>query len=212
MDLITKIRKNTGILHEASEKSGIIKRIVEGTASVESYAEYLYNLNEMYKAIEGGLEKNKDNEKMKAFLTPELYKSHLIEKDLAHFLKDSTEKPEVLASTVACVERIKEVSDEKPELLVAYAYTRFMADLFGVRTFIPILGEKYSITEEGLNYYNCEGVGEIMPYVMGYAMKINNMNLSQELEEKLIVEISNAYIYNLAISQELESKFYHKKK
>ena len=31
---------------------------------------------------------------------------------------------------------------------------------------------------------------------------------SPELEEKLIVEVSNAYIYNLAISQELEAKLY----
>lgn len=208
MDLITKIRKNTETLHHASENSGIIKRIVDGTASVKSYAEYIYNLKAMYKAIEEAIENNKDNENVKAFSTPELYKSHLIEKDLEYFLKDSTEKYELLASTVACVERIKEISTKNPELLVAHAYTRFMADLFGGRTFVPLLGQKYGITEEGLNYYNCEGVGEIMPYVMGYGMKINNMNLSEELQEKLIVEVSNSYIYNMAVSQELESKLY----
>ncbi len=47
-----------------------------------------------------------------------------------------------------------------------------------------------------------------MLYVMGYTMKINNMNLSEELEEELIVEVSNSYIYNMAISQELESILY----
>lgn len=44
MDLITKIRKirkNTGTLHSAAEHSGFIKRIVDGNASKESYAEYL---------------------------------------------------------------------------------------------------------------------------------------------------------------------------
>ncbi len=43
---------------------------------------------------------------------------------------------------------------------------------------------------------------------MNYAAKINDMRLSSELEEKLVVEVSNAYIYNLAISQELEAKLY----
>ena len=52
MDLITKIRKNTGALHSAAEHTGIIKRIVDGNASVDSYAEYLFNLSAMYKAIE----------------------------------------------------------------------------------------------------------------------------------------------------------------
>lgn len=45
---------------------------------------------------------------------------------------------------------------------------------------------------------------------MDYASKINNMNLSKELEAKLLSEITNAYIYNLSISCELESKLYSK--
>ncbi len=43
---------------------------------------------------------------------------------------------------------------------------------------------------------------------MNYASKINNMNLSKVLEDKFIDEVSNAYIYNLAISCELEAKLY----
>lgn len=208
MDLINKIRKNTGDLHSAAEKSGILKRIVDGNASVESYVEYLYNLKEMYRAIEETIENNKDNETIKAFSTPELYRSHLIEKDLEYFLKDSTDKYELLASTVAFVERMKEISATNPELVVAHAYTRFIADLFGGRTFVSLLSVNYKVSEEGLNYYNCDAIKNIRAYVMEYASKINNMNLSKELEEKLITEVSNSYIYNMAISQELEAKLF----
>lgn len=208
MDLINKIRKNTGNLHSAAEKSGILKRIVDGNASVESYVEYLYNLKEMYRAIEETIENNKDNETIKVFSTPELYRSHLIEKDLEYFSKDSTEKYELLASTVAFVERMKEISATNPELVVAHAYTRFIADLFGGRTFVSLLSVNYKVSEEGLNYYNCDAIKNIRAYVMEYASKINNMNLSKELEEKLITEVSNSYIYNMAISQELEAKLF----
>jgi len=93
-------------------------------------------------------------------------------------------------------------------LIVAYAYTRFIADLFGGRTFVSLLGVNYKVPAEGLNYYNCDGIKNIRAYVMNYAAKINEMKLSSELEEKLVVEVSNAYIYNLAISQELEAKLY----
>ena len=44
---------------------------------------------------------------------------------------------------------------------------------------------------------------------MNYANKINNLNLYKEMEVKFINEISNAYIYNLAISNELEAKLYN---
>ena len=208
MDLITKIRKNTGALHSAAEKSGILKRIVDGNASVDSYVEYLFNLSEMYKAIEEAIENNKDNEIVKEFSTPELYRHKLIEKDLEYFIKDNSQKYELLASTVAFVERMQEISNTNPELVIAHAYTRFIADLFGGRTFVSLLGVNYKVPAEGLNYYNCDAIQNIRAYVMGYATKINNINLSEELEEKLIVEVSNSYIYNMAISQELEAKLY----
>ena len=208
MDLITRIRKNTGALHSAAEHSGILKRIVDGKASVDSYAEYLFNLSAMYKVIEETIENNKDNEIIKEFVTPELYRYELIEKDLEYFLKEDSNKYELLASTVAFVEKVKEIGNTTPELIVAYAYTRFIADLFGGRTFVSLLNVNYKVPSEGLNYYNCDGIKNIRAYVMDYAMKINNINLPSDLEDKLIVEVSNAYIYNLAISQELEAKLY----
>ena len=208
MDLITKIRKNTGALHSAAEKSGILKRIVDGNASVDSYAEYLFNLSAMYKVIEETIENNKDNEVVKEFVTPELYRYKLIEQDLQYFLGENTDKYELLSSTIAFVEKIKEIGNTNPELIVAYAYTRFIADLFGGRTFVSLLGVNYKVPAEGLNYYNCDGIKNIRAYVMNYATKINDMKLTSELEEKLIVEVSNAYIYNMAISQELEAKLY----
>ena len=208
MDLITKIRKNTGALHSAAEHSGILKRIVDGNASIDDYIEYLFNLSAMYKVIEETIENNKDNEVVKQFATPELYRYKLIEKDLEYFLGEKSNKYELLASTVAFVQKIKEIGSTNPELIVAYAYTRFIADLFGGRTFVSLLGVNYKVSVEGLNYYNCDGIKNIRAYVMNYATKINSINLSSELEEKLIVEVSNAYIYNLAISQELEAKLY----
>ena len=208
MDLITKIRKNTGALHSAAEHSGILKRIVDGNASVDGYVEYLFNLSAMYKVIEETIENNKDNEVVKEFATPELYRYKLIEKDLKYFLGENSDKYELLASTIAFVEKIKEIGNTNPELIVAYAYTRFIADLFGGRTFVALLSVNYKVPAEGLNYYNCDGIKNIRAYVMNYAVKINDIKLSSELEEKLVTEVSNAYIYNLAISQELEAKLY----
>lgn len=208
MDLITRIRKNTATLHSAAERTGFIKRIVDGHASKDSYAEYLFNLSAMYKAIEDTIENNKSNEVVKEFATKELYKHELIEKDLEFLLGDKLDSMELLPSTVAFIERIKEIDSSNPELIVAYAYTRFIADLFGGRTFIALLSVNYKVEPEGLNYYKCDDIKDIRAYVMNYASKINNMNLSKVLEDKFIDEVSNAYIYNLAISCELEAKLY----
>lgn len=208
MDLLTKIRRNTATLHSAAEHSGFIKRIVDGNACKDSYAEYLFNLKAMYKAIEDTIENNKDNETVKEFATTELYKSELINKDLQFLLGDKVDTMELLPSTKAFTERINEINSSNPELIVAYAYTRFIADLFGGRTFVALLSVNYKVTSEGLNYYNCDGVKDIRAYVMNYGAKMNSMNLGDDLEEMFINEVSNAYIYNLAISCELEAKLY----
>ena len=204
MDLMTNIRKSSATLHSAAEHSGFIKRIVDGNASRESYAEYLFNLSAMYKSIEDAIENNSTNEIIKDFVTPELYRYDLIQKDLKFLLGDKLVEMELLPSTLAFIDKINDLEKTNPELIIAYAYTRFIADLFGGRTFIH-----YKVDPECLNYYSCDKIKDIRSYVMNYANKINNLNLSKEMEVKFINEISNAYIYNLAISNELEAKLYN---
>ncbi|MBX7370289.1 biliverdin-producing heme oxygenase [Clostridium chauvoei] len=206
MKFMMDIREKTSLLHSASENTGYIKKLVDGTASVEGYAEYIFNLEKMYKAIEDALDKNSSNDVIKPFVTKELYRSELIRKDLQFLLGDKLEAMKPLASTEASVARIEELSKTKPELVVAYAYTRFLADLFGGRTFLSLLSTKYKISNEGLNYYQFPDISDLRGYVMKYHNLLGEIKLSDDLKVDFINEVNNAYIYNLAISNELEAK------
>lgn len=206
MEFMMSIKEKTSLLHSAAEHSGYIKRIVDGNASVEGYAEYLFNLYSMYRAIEDTLENNINNPVVKDFVTKELYRSELILKDLEFLLGNKLPGMELLASTKACISRILEISEGKPELIIAYAYTRFLADLFGGRTFPALLSKNYNIGLEGLNYYKYDNLEDIKGYVMSYHNKLASLDFSDEMRTEFVNEVSNAYIYNLAISNELEAK------
>lgn len=206
MKFMMDIREKTSLLHSAAENTGYIKKLVDGTASVEGYAEYIYNLEKMYKAIEDALDKNENNTIVKPFVTRELYRSELIRKDLEFLLGDKLNSMKLLASTEACIAKIEELSQTKPELVVAYAYTRFLADLFGGRTFLSLLSTIYKISNEGLNYYQFPEINDLRGYVMKYHNMLAEINLSDEMKVDFINEVNNAYIYNLAISNELEAK------
>lgn len=208
MDFMIDIKNNTNALHLASEKSGFIKRLIEGKASKESYIEYIFNLQAMYKAIEDSLDKHLDHEGIKNFATKELYRSELIKKDLEILAGDKLSEMKLLPSTEACVARIHEVNKEYPELISTYAYVRFIADLFGGRMFPEILTKSYGIPEEALNYYMQPNIGNIGNYVMEYHKKFEKLNLSEHMQSLFAIEISNVYIYNIAISNELEAKLY----
>ncbi|WP_282183607.1 biliverdin-producing heme oxygenase [Turicibacter sanguinis] len=88
MKFMMDIREKTSLLHSAAEHTGYIKKLVDGEASVEGYAEYLYNLEKMYQAIEKALDENEQNEVVKPFVTKELYRSELMRQDLAFLLGD----------------------------------------------------------------------------------------------------------------------------
>ena len=206
MKFMMDIREKTSLLHSAAENTGYIKKLVDGIASVEGYAEYIYNLEKMYKAIEDALDKNENNAVINPFVTKELYRSKLIRKDLEFLLGDKLNSMKLLASTEACVAKIEELSETKPELVVAYAYTRFLADLFGGRPFLSLLSTSYKISNEGLNYYQFPEINDLRGYVMKYHNMLAEINLSDEMKIDFINEVNNAYIYNLAISNELDAK------
>lgn len=206
MKFMMDIREKTSLLHSAAENTGYIKKLVDGTASVDGYSEYIFNLERMYRAIENALDKNENNNVVKPFVTKELYRSELMRKDLEFLLGDKLSSMNLLASTEACVARIENLSENNPELVVAYAYTRFLADLFGGRTFLSLLSTNYKVSNEGLNYYQFPNINDLRGYVMKYHNMLAEINLSEEKKIDFINEVNNAYIYNLAISNELDAK------
>lgn len=211
---MNEIRKNNQVLHDSAEKTGFLKRLMDGKASKESYAEYLFNIYEIYKTIEFNLEKYRENPVVNDFAIKKVYRTEEIYKDLKFLLGEKLSEMRLLASTKAYIERINEVSEKQPELLVAHAYSRYLADLFGGRSIYKMLREAYEIDPKGLNYYVYDEVFEdaddMRAFVMEYHGMLNEVEFDRKLEEKFINEVSNSYVYNIAISNELEIKLYNK--
>lgn len=204
MSFIMNIKEKSQLLHSTSEHTGYIKKLVDGKASVEGYIEYIFNLKKIYSSLENSLNNNKSNSTIAPFVTPELYRSELIKKDLEFLNNNALFTP--LSSTEAYISRLNEISKNKPELIIAHTYTRFLADLFGGRTFFSILSSEYKISPEGLNYYKFDKIEDFKTYVGEYHGKLNSLTLSEEMQKDFLNEVYNAYIYNLAISNELDCK------
>ncbi|MGL4760342.1 MAG: heme oxygenase (biliverdin-producing) [Sarcina sp.] len=200
------MRTSNKNLHTAAEKTGFNARLVEGRATRESYAEYLFNLKVAYEAIERNLDKYSNVESLKPFVTKDLYRATQIEKDLEVLAKGKTF--EVLPSAKAYAARIDELGEKEPMLLVAHAYTRFLADLFGGRTIFQIVKDSYKIEDEALNYFMFPEVEDSKMRAMAYIGNLSKMELSEEVQTLFLNEIANAYLYNIGISTELDAKLF----
>lgn len=204
MNFLKVIQSSTKKLHDMAENTGFIKRLIDGDATVETYGEYIYNLYFIYKSIEENLEKHKDNEVLKEFITPEVFRANALLDDSKSLLGYKIDSIEICYSTKVFVDRLDEISQTNPKLLVAHAYTRYLADLFGGRTIFKIIKENYSIENEGLNYYMFDHIKDLKAFVMEYHQKLDLINLSDEEKAKFLNEISLSYIFNISISNELD--------
>lgn len=204
MNFLKAIQNNTKRLHSMAENTGFIKRLISGNATTQTYGEYIYNLYFVYKAIEENLEKHTDNEVLKEFITPEVFRAESLLKDSKFLLGDDLESIEMCDSTKVFVNRLNEISKTDPNLLVAHAYTRYLADLFGGRTIFNIVKEKYNIEDDGLNYYMFDEISDLKTFVMYYHQKLNLIDLTDDEKEKFLNEVSLSYVFNISISNELD--------
>ena len=204
--LMLNIRENTKDLHAMAESTGFIKRLFAEKASKDSYAEYLFNLCFIYKTIEEEMDKNKDNEVIKPFIYEELKRGKAIEKDLELLLGEKMKEIIPLKSTEVFVNRLREVSKMQPELLVAHAYTRYLADLFGGRQMFSLMEDYYKVDREALNYHVFEGIKDIKSFVGVYHNKLNEISLPEELQDKFLNEVNLTYLFNVNVSEEMEFK------
>ena len=205
-NLMLEIRDKTNTLHKATENSGFTQRLLNKNANVESYVEYIYNLSFVYEAIENNLNKYRSIPEVKPFVTPEIYRSESIRSDVKALSENMDLK--VLPSTLAYVDRINTISEKNPKLIIAHAYTRFLADLFGGRIFYSILKDHYKLSDDSLNYYVYTDLSDMKAYVMNYHNMLNSLELKEDEKDTFVLEICNSYIYNMGISNELDSKLF----
>ncbi|WP_261292019.1 biliverdin-producing heme oxygenase [Paraclostridium sordellii] len=204
MNFLKVIQQSTKKLHDMAENTGFIKRLVDGNATVESYGEYIYNLYFVYKAIEENLEKHKNDIVLKEFITPEVFRAESLLKDSKFLLGYELDSVEICDSTRVFVDRLEEISQTNPKLLVAHAYTRYLADLFGGRTIFKIIKDNYDIHNDGLNYYMFDEIPDLKAFVMDYHKKLDLIDLNDDEKVKFLNEISLSYVFNISISNELE--------
>lgn len=132
INLATQLREGTSKSHSMAENVSFVKSFLGGVIDKESYRKLVSNLYFVYSAMEEEMEKNKENVYIKPIYFTELNRRKNLELDLEHYYGPNWKSLiRISEATTSYVERIKSISSERPELLVAHAYTRYLGDLSG---------------------------------------------------------------------------------
>ena len=204
--LATQLREGTSKSHTMAENVNFIKSFLGGVIDKGSYTEMLSKLYFVYVAIENAMEKNKEHEYIKPIYFPELNRTESLKEDLIfHYGEDWLENVTLSKATLDYVNRINTVSKEKPELLVAHAYTRYLGDLSGGQILKKIAQRSMGLEgNKGLAFYEFNEVSDEAQFKLNYKAALDSLPIKENEASQIIAEANTAFTLNMNIFSELE--------
>jgi heme oxygenase len=204
--LATQLREGTSKSHTMAENVNFIKSFLGGVIDKGSYTEMLSKLYFVYEAIENAMEKNKEHEYIKPIYFPELNRTESLKEDLIfHYGEDWLENVTLSKATLGYVNRINTVSKEKPELLVAHAYTRYLGDLSGGQILKKIAQRSMGLEgNKGLAFYEFNEVSDEAQFKLNYKAALDSLPIKENEASQIIAEANTAFTLNMNIFSELE--------
>ncbi len=208
-NLAIKLRNGIQQSHGDAEHSGFMKKFLAGQIEQDLFAKLLSNFYWIYSQLEAELEMHKDNPLVGGVYFPELNRKANLEKDLAFYYGDNWRSKITPGPAVqAFVARLREVSASEPALLIAHAYTRYMGDLSGGQGLKKIVRSVFNLAgEQGSCFYEFEQISDANAFKVIYRQALNELPVSEEMEDKIVAEAILSFKLNIKMMRELEESF-----
>ena len=130
--LAAELKTGTKRSHTAAENTKFVGSFLRGVVSEENYRTLIKDFYFVYSAIEEEMERLQDDEFLSPIYFKELNRLNFLKMDLRYYYGPNWMME--IKPSEACiqyVERIHEVADKDPYLLVGHHYTRYLGDLSG---------------------------------------------------------------------------------
>ena len=204
-NLATKLREGTKISHSMAENVGFVKCFLKGVVEKESYRKLVANLYFVYSQIEEEMEKHKDHTILSKIYFKELNRKKSLEQDLSYYFGPNwREQVAPSPAAQAYVQRIREVSENEPELLIAQSYTRYLGDLSGGQILKNIAVRAMNLTDGGTAFYEFQDIPDEKAFKANYRQVLNNLPIDEATADRIVDEANAAFGMNMKMFMELE--------
>lgn len=189
-----------------AENVGFVKCFLKGVVEKDSYRSLVKNLYFVYTAIEEEMAKHQNHAILSKIYFPELNRKQSLEEDLSYYYGPNwREEATPSAAGQAYVQRIREVSESEPELLVAHSYTRYLGDLSGGQVLKKIAQTAMNLSDgEGTAFYEFEEIADAKEFKNKYRQEMNDLPIDQATADRIVAEANAAFGMNMNMFNELE--------
>lgn len=205
-NLAAKLREGTKKAHTMAENMGFVRCFLRGVVEKNSYRKLVANFYFAYTAMEEELERHRDHPVVSRIYYPELHRKATLEHDLAFYYgSDWRNQIAVTPAGQAYVDRIREVSNNQPELLLGHSYTRYMGDLSGGQILKGIAQRAMNLTDgEGTAFYEFDEIPDEKAFKDAYRESMDSAPVDEAMAEQIVEEANDAFRLNMLMFQELE--------
>jgi len=206
VNLATMLREGTQKSHTMAENMGFIKCFLKGVVEKNSYRKLAANLYFVYGAMEAEMERLKEHPVLSKVYFPELNREASLESDL-NFYYGANWRSEIELSPAGqvYVNRIREVGQTQPELLIAHLYTRYIGDLSGGQILKNIAQRAMNLADgEGTAFYEFPEIPDEKAFKQNYRAALDSLPIDQAMAEAIVQEANDAFGLNMKLFGELE--------
>lgn len=208
-NLASCLREGTQQSHTLAENTAFMKCFLKGIVEREPFRQLWANLYFVYSALEEEMRRHVHHSVVGPMYFPLLERVSQLEKDLAFYYGDNWRR-EISPSPegIHYVERIREVSNQNPSLLIAHAYVRYMGDLSGGQGLKAIIRSALELPEGvGTAFYEFIDIPTVearRAFKEKYRNALNSLPIENSLARQIVDEANLAFRLNRNVMHELE--------
>ncbi|MBI4784547.1 MAG: heme oxygenase (biliverdin-producing) [Oscillatoriophycideae cyanobacterium NC_groundwater_1537_Pr4_S-0.65um_50_18] len=208
--LSTCLREGTQKSHTAAENTAFMKCFLKGIVEREPFRKLLANLYLVYSALESELEQHYNHPAIAPIVFSEINRAANLERDLAFYYGDNwREQIAALPAGKVYVDRIHEVANTDPILLIAHAYTRYMGDLSGGQALKNIIRAALKLPpNQGTALHEFEHLPTVeakRAFKEKYRDALNALPLDEAEIQRIVAEANYAFHLNRDVMHDLEA-------
>ncbi|MGQ4647391.1 biliverdin-producing heme oxygenase [Lyngbya aestuarii] len=208
-DLANRLREGTQKSHTAAENTAYMKCFLKGIVEREPFRKLLANLYFVYNALEEALRRHQDHPVVGLMYFPEINRTSNLEQDLVFYYGDNwREQITPLPAGQVYLDRIQEIANTAPELLIAHAYTRYMGDLSGGQALKNIVRSALKLPpDQGTGMHEFEQIPTVearREFKEKYRLALNSLPIDETTIQSIVDEANYAFTLNRDVVHELE--------
>lgn len=208
--LATRLREGTQKSHTAAENTAFMKCFLKGIVEIVPFRKLLANLYLVYSTLEAELKRHSEHPIVGQMYFPELDRQSNLEQDLAFYFGDNWRSELVpLKAGQVYVDRLVEISNTDPVLLIAHSYTRYMGDLSGGQALKHIIRSALDLpSDRGTTFYEFDQLPTIeakRDFKEKYRHTLDALVIDEATILRIVEEANYAFTLNRNVVDELEA-------